>query len=126
MKKNHEKWVSEKLSDKNKSTPLKVRRISKNIPTHLVRLSAGEDVFNTVDSACGYSFDHYELENQKEVDLIGSFLQTVQDGGDIGSELEASDRVRVGFELTESLKGYLEKPHNLWYNKLSTNREEKL
>ena len=52
----------------------------------------------------GYSFDHEELKSQQEVDLVGGFLQVVQDWGELSGELETGGRVQTAFSLTESLR----------------------
>ena len=41
-----------------------------------------------------YAFDHDELSSPEEVELVGGFLQTAQDWGDFGDELEAGGRVQ--------------------------------
>lgn len=105
IKANHEKWVAEKLngtSDQQK--PIRVRRLKKNIPTHLVRLVTGKDVLQIVSDTYGFAFDHDELLNHQEVELVGGFLQTAQDWGDLASGLEAGERVRIAFTLNETLK----------------------
>lgn len=104
IKSNHEKWVTEKLDPSQIPRPLKRRRIKKNIPTYLHRLTTGKEVLSIVDGCCVYSFDHDELEIKEEVDLVSWFLQTVRDCLDLGADLEPSDQVRIGFELTQALK----------------------
>ena len=64
----------------------------------------GKDVLQTVSGTYAFAFDHDELHNQQEVELVGGFLQTAQDWGDLVSELEAGERVRLAFTLNESLK----------------------
>ncbi len=103
MKSNHEVWVSEKLTDKQEPKPVKLRRIKQNIPNFLSRLVTGKQVLDTVTGASAYSFDHDELESQTEVDLVGGFLQSVQDWGDLSGDLESSDRVNAAYSLTQSL-----------------------
>jgi len=104
MKANHEMWFSEKLRNTVELKPLRLRRIKQNIPAHLTRLTTGKHVLSIVDGACISSFDHDELKSEQELELVSGFLQTVQDWGDIGADLEPSDWVRIGFELTESLR----------------------
>src|SRR5262245_55221876 len=105
IKTNHEKWVAEKLNGtSNQQKPIRVRRLKKNIPAYLVRLMTGKDVLQIVSGTYAFAFDHDELNNQQEVELVGGFLQTAQDWGDLASELEAGERVRIAFTLNESLK----------------------
>jgi len=103
-KANHEKWVSERLNDELKPKPLRLRRIGKNVPPFLSRLTTGKQVFSLVDGAAASSLDHDELDSVQEVELVGEFLQMVRDWGDLGPDLEPSDRVRIGYELGELLR----------------------
>ncbi len=104
MKVNHEVWVSQKLGDEPKPKPIRLRRVKQNIPSFLSRLTTGKEVLDLVTNAMGYSFDHDELKSQQEVNLVGGLLQVVQDWGDLSADLEAGDRVRTAYSLTESLR----------------------
>lgn len=103
-KTNHEIWVSQKLSGTSEAKPVRVRRVKQNIPSYLTRLTTGREVLNLVMRACAALTDHDELKSPEEVNLVGSFLQTVQDCGDIGSELEPKDQVETAFDLTMTLE----------------------
>ncbi|MBN2588443.1 MAG: HNH endonuclease [Sedimentisphaerales bacterium] len=104
MKSNHEVWVSQKLTENQKIPPVRIRRVKQNIPSFLFRLTTGKEVLDLVMNAMGYSFDHEELKSQEEVDLVGGFLQTVQDWGELSGDLETGDGVQTAFSLTESLR----------------------
>ncbi len=104
IKSNHEVWVSERLEDPVRPKPVRLRRIKQNIPSFLSRLTTGKEVLDLVSNAMGYSFDHDELKSQQEVDLVGGFLQTVQDWGDISAAMEAGERVQTAYSLTASLR----------------------
>jgi hypothetical protein len=105
IKSNHEVWVSQKLSDKSQAPkPLKVRRVKQNIPSYLARLTSGKQVLDLVTGALACSMDHDELESESEVALVGGFLQTIQDWGDIGDDLDPAQRVSIAFQLTQSLR----------------------
>jgi len=104
MKSNHEVWVSQKLAENQQPPPVRIRRVKQNIPSFLFRLTTGKEVLDLVTNAMGYSFDHEELKSQEEVDLVGGFLQVVQDWGDLSADLEASDRVQIAHNLTKSLQ----------------------
>lgn len=103
MKSNHEVWVCQKLAENQKTQSVRLRRVKQNIPALLFRLTTGKEVLDLVTNAMGYSFDHEELKSQEEVDLVGGFLQVVQDWGELSSDLETSDRVQTAFSLTKSL-----------------------
>jgi len=102
IKANHEKWVHEKLKDKPKK--ITIKRIRENVPEYLPKVETGKELFNIINGAHAYAFDNDELNTEEEVELVGSFFQVLQDWGDISSDLEAYDKVRVEFELTNELK----------------------
>jgi len=105
MKTNHEIWVAQKLSDKSHiPKPVKLRRVKQNVPRFLSRLTTGKEVLDLVTGCFLFSMDHDELNSEEEVDLVGDFLQTVRDWGDIGDALEPTDRVKTAYSLTQSLK----------------------
>ena len=104
MKSNHEVWISQKLAESHKQQPVRLRRVKQNIPTFLSRLTTGKEVLDFVTNAIAYSFDHEELKSQEEVDLVGGFLQVVQDWGELSADLETSDSVQTAYSLTESLQ----------------------
>lgn len=104
MKSNHELWVSQQLTENQKIPPVRIRRVKQNIPTFLFRLTTGKEVLDLVTNAMGYSFDHEELKSQEEVDLVGGFLQVVQDWGELSNDLETGERVQTAFSLTELLR----------------------
>lgn len=105
MRANHELWVNDKLSeDSHGAKPLKVRRVKQNIPSFLTRLTTGKQVLDIVSGAFAYSLDHDELESDAEVRLVSEFLQTIRDWGDIGDDMEPSDRVQTSFNLTQTLR----------------------
>lgn len=82
LKENHEKWISATLTEEKRNQPVRIRHIKNNLPTHLVRLTTGRDIMVVVEGAMAYSFDHDDLQSDVEVELIGGFLQEVQDWGD--------------------------------------------
>jgi hypothetical protein len=105
MKSNHEVWIAEKLGDESHiPKPLKFRRIKQNIPDFLSRLTTGKQVLDLVSGGYAFSMDHDELRSKEEVDLVGGFFQTVRDWGDIGDDLEPTDRVSTAYELTQTLQ----------------------
>ena len=104
MKSNHENWVEEKLNPSPKLSPIRIMRIKEKIPAFLNRLTTGKEALNIVDGCSASSMDHDELETQEEVDLIGAFLENLRDWGDLGPDLDPSDHVRIGFDLTQTLR----------------------
>lgn len=72
-------------------------------PSHLERLTSGNDVVGVIAGAHLYDHDHDELASEEEVELVGGFLQNVQDYGDIWRELESGARVRATFDMKQEL-----------------------
>ncbi len=104
LKSDHEAWVSLVLSEPKPLIPrVHVKRVKNNIPEFLNRLYTSRDIFAVVDGTDAYRFDHDELTSRSEVDLVGRFLQDLQDYGDLSDMFEASDRVKASFELSEHL-----------------------
>jgi len=100
LKANHEKWVSSTLAENKEVLPVRVRRIKENIPSHLIRLTSGQDIMKVVGNSSGFSFDHDEPQSAAEVELLSGFLQETQDWGDLSSELDAGDRVKAAYRLS--------------------------
>ena len=61
LKINHEIMISEKLSDQKKLKPVRLRRIKKNIPDYLVRLTTGKQLLDLISGSYAFSMDHDEL-----------------------------------------------------------------
>jgi len=104
MKTNHENWVTEKLNHCPIPEPLKIKRLKANIPSFLNRLTTGAEILNIVQGCCASSFTHDELHNQEEVDLIGGFFQVISDWIDLASDLGPGEKVRIAFDLSQSIK----------------------
>ena len=100
IKADHEKWVSEKLS----KAPLRIRRIQQNITSFLVRLKTGKDVLNVISNAYSYAFNHDDLEDSTEAEIVGGFLQYAQDLGNCYNDIGISEKVRIGFDISKSIK----------------------
>nr|WP_321255759.1 HNH endonuclease signature motif containing protein [uncultured Pseudodesulfovibrio sp.] len=101
MKANHLKWVSERLGEKEEVRKVRVRRTQKELPAF--RLTSGNAVLQIVSGAMAYDFGHDNLLTNDEVELVGEFFQNLQDWGDISDTLEAGDRVRVAYDLNNTL-----------------------
>jgi len=100
LKVNHEKWVSSTLAGDKQVPPVRLRRIKENIPSHLIRLTSGQDVMKIVGNSSAFSFEHDEPQSQAEVELLSAFLQEAQDWGDLYSDLEAGDRVKAAYRMS--------------------------
>jgi len=103
-KSNHEKWALQKPKESPREASLKLKRIKQNIPEYMPRILKGKEILEINFGACSGSYDNDELQNEEEVNLIGSFFQKIKDGGDLGFDLEPQDRIRMEFELTQSIE----------------------
>jgi len=104
IKNNHEISVAEKLSDKQKLKSVRLRRIKKNIPDFLVRITTGKQLIDLISGSYAFSMDHDELNSEEEADLIGSFFQELQDWMDFIWETEPIDRVKGAYNLTQLIQ----------------------
>lgn len=105
IKKNHEKWVAEKLSNTVEGpAPVRIRRIKKNIPAFLLRIEDGRSLADVVGDSQAYQFEHDELATEEERDLVASFLQSAEDWGDLSPELEAGQRVHATYDFSLALR----------------------
>jgi hypothetical protein len=99
----HETWVRERLSSTKRSVDPTPRRIRLKVPTHLVRLWNGKQLLDIVVGADAFAFDHDEDLNSGEAKLVGGFLQTLSDYGDLGLDIEPAQRVDASVELSDAL-----------------------
>jgi hypothetical protein len=95
MKAGHEKWVHESLS--------RPAAESETVTSSALRIT-GKDVVSLLSQAYVFDFDHDELDNTDEIQLVGGFFQNAQDWGDIASEVDSSWRVKMAFELSQDVK----------------------
>lgn len=97
MKRTHEQWVRDTLE------PRKPRDQS---IAFAVQLATGKDVADLLTSAHhAYDFDHDPVETEEEADLVGGFLQSVRDWGEIWGELEPIEQVKATLTLSADIKG---------------------
>ena len=88
-----------------KIPPIRIRRIKQNIPDYLIRLTSGREILNLVTGCSAGSLQNDELTTQKEVDLVGSFFQSIRDWCDLCIDADPSYRVQLEFDLTQAVKG---------------------
>jgi HNH endonuclease len=103
LKQNHEKWVSSALGEQTQVPPIRIRRIRENVPPFLTRVLSGQEIMNIAGGSLGFLFDHEEPVSAAEAEMIACFLQEVQDWAELWDEIEAGERVKASFGLTERL-----------------------
>jgi len=70
----------------------------------LPELRTGKELIGVVNGALGYDFSNEELSDEVELDLVGGFLQQLQDWGDLVDGFDVSERLRAEFQVAEALK----------------------
>jgi hypothetical protein len=95
MKEQHEEWVRETLEPK--------RRVS-NKPEIAVRLLNGQDIVNITSKALLYDYGNDELRNPDETEIVGDFLQSIEDWGDILSEVGSKQTTLIAYEWTQEIQ----------------------
>ena len=104
IKANHEKWVESKLKDKKEIPPIRIRRFKSEIPTQLPAITSGRDLFNLA-SNCHGAYQHYSDDlSEAEVELVGGFLQNLQDWIDICSDLQPIEKIRASKSIDNEIK----------------------
>lgn len=102
-KKEHERWVNEKL-DANKIKPIRIRRRNGQGNNFLMRVTSGRHLFNIVKDTCAFGFDNDDPENKTELELISELMQLGSDLGEMGDLLEPAQIMRTSFDLTNLIK----------------------
>lgn len=103
-KEEHVRWVKERLDNNTSERSIRIRRIQENIPPVLLRVTTGNELAQILDGAMGYEFDYASARNEDEMELLSEFIQAIQDYGDLWNDLEAGQRVRVTYLMTELLE----------------------
>ena len=94
----HETWVKQCLE------PLKQE--SKQPKIYLLnRIQTGKQLMDVFGGAYSHFLNHDEPQDEQEVEMLGGFLQDVQDWIDIWDGIESGERVRAGFGLSKTIKG---------------------
>lgn len=102
IKRIHEAWVRDTLDFEIRNVKSKKDK-DVEFP-FLSRVHTGSEIFNMVSTAHAYDFDNDDLKEDSEVELVGGFLQLLQDCGDIYSDMESGERVRIKHEISKELK----------------------
>jgi len=104
LKRNHEKWVEGRLKT-HEPEPVRVRRISANVPTALRRITSGKELLQVTSGSFAHTFDHDSDLSEDEAALIGSFAQNVIDFGEFASDMEIPERMRTTATIEQMLNG---------------------
>ncbi|MDI6709991.1 MAG: HNH endonuclease signature motif containing protein [Bacillota bacterium] len=105
IKEHHEKWVRETLGSaaRNQKNSGK-SRVNEQGPLTLKRITAGRQILRIIGSAYAFDFDYDPPRDEREARILGGFLQSIQDWGDLWDELEAAARVQVEFNIDQEIQ----------------------
>ena len=103
IKTNHEKWVNEKFEDNPSRERTRLVRIAGEVPTHLRPIESGHELFQIAATCDGYYFDYCHDLTSDEVELVGSFVQNLNDWANLAGGLEPIERMRAGGAISEQM-----------------------
>lgn len=66
-----------------------------------LRVEDGSKLAEVIGGAYAYRLNHDNPENEEEADILASAAQSLQDWGEIWSDLEAGQKVKATFELSQ-------------------------
>lgn len=72
--------------------------------SQLPEVTTGSDIVTLLQGALAYNFGNAELKDNLETELVGGFLQSLNEWGEILGDLEPLDRLRTERRLGEQLK----------------------
>lgn len=91
------------------------------INSFLFRIDNGTKLGQLIGGSLVFRFEHDDPKTEKEADLLASTLQTIQDWGEIWSELESGARVKASFSLSQVINELEE--NDFWMFGSNTNEE---
>ena len=100
LKADHELWVENTL-EVPVSTGVKADGAR---PVRIERIQTGKELLALVENCLAFHIDHPEPEDEEEAEIIAGFAGQVQDWSDIHDDIDAGERIRVGFGLTSLIR----------------------
>jgi hypothetical protein len=100
MKREHEKWVNDRLSAPKAIPKLSLQR---NDPEALLEITTSSALVAVVMGAMASSMDHGDATDDDDVEVVAGFLQTVFDYGEMWSDYEPGERIRAQHRLGRAL-----------------------
>jgi hypothetical protein len=102
LKDNHEKWVRERLDQRDQPEPVRIVRIKQEIPTHLALVTSAKTLIDLSSDCHGRYDDYPEDLSEEELDCVGGFLQNLTDWVDLGLH-EPYELINAQKSLAESM-----------------------
>jgi len=101
----HEIWVQASLeSSRSNDDPMSPARAKSDELKPLERVISGNQLVSLIREGHMYSFGNCDLKDKSAVELVASFLQLLQDYGDILGGLDVGKVVRIEAQLGEEIK----------------------
>jgi hypothetical protein len=104
IKCNHEQWVNAKFEESEQKEGVRVVRFKSEVPTHLMPVESGHELFNIVCGCHGHYPYHSDDLSDEEIEQVGAFMQNVKDWADLGADLEPIEKLRAGKALTDEIQ----------------------
>jgi hypothetical protein len=99
-KREHERWVR----DLPRPPRLHIRRDSSADAQLVYRTEGGRDLMAAAGGAYAAEVMTPEVANTAEADLVGGFVQNVQDWGELWDEIPMAERLKAELDLTSAIK----------------------
>lgn len=103
IKRNHEKWISEKLHYE-KRKPAGIKRVGDNIPQVLTAINDGKTLFGLIKGVMALNFDYDEIRNDVEKEIIQEFNCCICEIMDAWDLYEGSSFIDLHLMLDEKIK----------------------
>jgi len=100
IKAEHEKWVTH---HRDPDRPVRIRDLKAGAPVPLYRATKGSEVVGVVGGSHAFQYDKPDDLTEDEVDLLGGFLQDLNDWMDIWGDLGPADRLRAELSVSRGL-----------------------
>jgi hypothetical protein len=103
VKKLHEKWVEDNLSDLRHQNRAKIVRNENDIPKMLTHVISGKKLLEMASACESFYQDYPDDLNSDETEIVGFFIQELRDWADIGDMVEPIDYIRAGNSISEHI-----------------------
>lgn len=104
IKINHEQWVNAQFETPDEKKPIRIVRFKNEMPTHLLPIESGHELFNLISGCHGHYPYHSDTLSDEEVELVGGFIQNIKDWADIAEDLEPIEKLRAGKNLSDEIE----------------------
>lgn len=98
IKINHENWIKTVIDNAK-------RKEKKDEPRLLPKITSGKQIVDIIRDVGAYQFDHCDFDSQEEADFVSSFLQNIQDWGEVSSfgNFEIGSQIQLGYDLNKEI-----------------------